>query len=129
MTSVNEDIIIHIYSFLTYKSKLIFLSSLHKKSRLFNVALTRIFSDLVPITLIKKLNPIYFDHFTNILCNDPYRFSDKSQYFPKRIKKLTFDNYFSKTITINCIPNSVSHLTFGYGFIQDIKKCIPNTVI
>ncbi|AEX61323.1 putative F-box and FNIP repeat-containing protein [Megavirus courdo7] len=28
----------------------------------------------------------------------------------------------------DCIPNSVTHLTFGYNFNQDIRGCIPNSV-
>ena len=46
---------------------------------------------------------------------------------PNSVTHLTFGNYFNKPIK-NCIPNSVTHLTFGHWFNQNINDCIPNSV-
>jgi hypothetical protein len=49
-------------------------------------------------------------------------------YIPNSVTHLTFGYYFNQNIK-GCIPNSVTHLTFGWRFNQDIKDCIPDSVI
>ena len=46
---------------------------------------------------------------------------------PNSVTHLTFGNSFYQDIQ-NAIPNSVTHLTFGYWFNQYIKNAIPNSV-
>ena len=42
---------------------------------------------------------------------------------PNSVTHLTFGFDFNKKIK-DCIPNSVTHLTFGWSFNQEIKDCI-----
>ena len=60
---MNEDIIIHIYSFLDDKSKLDYLSS-HKHNRLYERVL---FTTQINMKIIQSLNPKYFNQFTNVI--------------------------------------------------------------
>jgi len=48
---------------------------------------------------------------------------------PNSVTHLTFGYYFNQELTKGSIPNSVTHLTFGYFFNQVLKEgVIPNSV-
>ena len=48
---------------------------------------------------------------------------------PKSVTHLTFGRHYNQTIE-GCIPNNVTHLTLGQNFRQDIKEHhIPNSVV
>jgi len=46
---------------------------------------------------------------------------------PDSITHLTFGWFFNQPIN-SCIPDSVTHLTFGYNFNQTINGCIPDSI-
>ena len=46
---------------------------------------------------------------------------------PSSVTHLTFGYFFNQDIK-GCIPSSVTHLTFGWKINQDIKECIPSSV-
>ena len=82
-------------------------------------------------TWLDKIDKLwYYNNFTSIMCNHSY-----NRIFPKHIRKLHYDGLFDNENTINkntinkyTVPNSVTHLTFGYYFNQNINDCIPNSV-
>ena len=43
---------------------------------------------------------------------------------PNSVTHLTFGDDFNQDIKNGAIPNSVTHLTFGYHFNQDITKVL-----
>lgn len=153
---MNEDIILHIYSFLDDKCKIIYLSVLRKDNKSFDTTIKRIlFVNSTKFNQIINMHPKYFDQFTNVQYCQLYANSIGLLQLPKNIKKLTiggsnrikiknrilkklyyssnsithltFGTYFNQEIK-ECIPNSVTHLTFGSEFNQKIKNCIPNSV-
>src|ERR1700722_15408620 len=46
---------------------------------------------------------------------------------PSSVTHLTFGEEFNQNIK-ECIPSSVTYLKFGSNFNQDIKNCIPSSV-
>src|SRR5579872_2711480 len=112
-----DDIIIYITSFLNTNDSINFLSI----SRDLHLLKDKIYYNKpVYSHIIHKL--WYYDRFTNIMV------IDTGIKLPKFINTLEFDMCFDNQDIKDCIPNSVTHLTFGHYFNQDIKDCIPNSV-
>src|SRR5438046_1361923 len=105
-----QDICISICNYLRNMDKLNFFSvtqNLHScKSKIK-------FTDSVFINRITNI--WYFDQFTNIKANNICT-------YPKSITTLTIDNIRKR------IPDSVTHLTFGYDFDYNIKNIISEKV-
>src|SRR5258706_10414161 len=113
-----------------------------KKIDIFNLNL------VIIITIYKSMNILVKDNILTILFylndNDKINFLSTQKDFDKlknsiyyeniinydKIKKLHYMQQFTNLIVNNLIliPRSVTHLTFGKYFNQDIKNCIPQSM-
>ena len=82
----------------------------------------------------------YFHQFSNVIMSDTNESLPKhtscltfslnksiNGCIPNSVTHVTFGDYFDQPIE-DCIPNSVTHLTFGFDFNQPINGCIPDSV-
>src|SRR5579872_6228717 len=139
MNMLINDVIYNIISFLNNYGKIMFLSVTKNT----HILKDRIYYDDV-IDIDKILILWYYDRFTNVRTDViPLKFPklithmvfypsygkyvNLKDRIPNSVTHLTFGYYFNQDIK-DCIPNSVTHLTFGAFFNQDIKECIPNSV-
>ena len=120
MLNMNNDIIIYVCSFINNKEKINFLSICHKN---YSLVKRIYFNDIISISKVIKILPKY--RFTNIMWNSNLNLNPKQKI---QIGK----NCTNDILVLLHIPNSVTHLTFGYCFNQEIKDgvalLIPNSV-
>src|SRR5579872_245517 len=113
-----DDIILYITTFLDDINKIYFLSS----NKILHTFKNKIYYDeMKHITKIYNLS--YYDMFKNI------QVDGLDHKLPKYVTHLSFEKYstFDEDIR-NKIPNTITHLTFGPCFDQNIKGCISNSV-
>jgi hypothetical protein len=67
--------------------------------------------DLLPETLEELILPFNKNHTIEELKN-----------LPRNLKVLQLGGEFNQELDENTLPNSITHLTFGYCFNQEIKK-------
>ncbi|ANB50249.1 hypothetical protein [Powai lake megavirus] len=63
-----------------------------------------------------------------IICILDYLKDDNKMSFNQNIKGCIRVRIHAERIALRCIPNNVTHLTFGWGFNQKIKDRIPDSV-
>jgi hypothetical protein len=89
---------------------------------------------ILPYTYNKQLIDIPYDTMNIIFYNDcfsPSHFNQeiKENVLPNSLTHLTFGYHFNQEIKENILPNSLTHLIFGYDFNQEIKEnVLPNSL-
>ncbi|AZL89944.1 F-box and FNIP repeat-containing protein [Megavirus baoshan] len=96
------------------------ISFLSVNSRLYSLINNVWFNGIYNYRLIKGLP--YINRFKYI------KYKTVSINIPDSVTHLTFGNNFNQDVK-DCIPVSVTHLKFGHNFDQNVKNCIPNSVI
>src|SRR5579872_6900445 len=122
MNLLIDDMIVHIMTYLNNKSKIQFLSISKNLQQLKNKVQ---YNEKISLNKIRRLP--YYNMFLNVIIQDDNILNNNLCFkLPNAITHLTLD--ISGTCNKDYIPVTITHLTFGDHFYQDINDCIPNSV-